>query len=471
MSIERLSAEDALMLWPDAVWPQDIGALIFLDGGPLYDEEGRFRVDTVCRAIAGRLHLVPRFRQLLHIPPADLGGPLWIDAPAFDLANHVTVSQLPAPADERQLLLAVEAARSQRLDRSRPLWEMRFFTGMADGRVALFWRMHHAMADGMAGVATMAAFLNADLEASAGEPEPWFPEAMPTEAQLRDDVRRRVRERRRRALSSLAHPIKSIRPAAGALPAVAELLAQRPLAATSLDRRVGPTRTFGLIRSRLDVVKNVAHTHGATVNDVLLAAVAGGIRNLLHSRGGPAPGELRAYVPISLHRREGGEARGNLISQMVVTLPLGETDPASMLRQISRETARSKAKSHPSLGWMPHSGIAGRVFLKLVGRQRVNVTTADLPGPPVPMYFAGTRVLEVFPLTQLIGNVSIGVAAVSYAGQFNLMVVADGDAYPDIDVFIKSSAAQLDALAATAGMTTPRVGESPRRVAAAAAGG
>lgn len=471
MTIERLSAEDALMLWPDAAWPQDIGALIFLDASPLCDQDGRFRVDGVCRAVAARLHLVPRFRQLLHVPPPELGGPLWIDAPAFDLENHVTVSRLPTPGDEAQLLLAVESARSQRLEHSRPLWEMRFFPGMADGRVALFWRMQHALADGMAGVATMAAFLDADPDATPGKPEPWFPEAMPSGMELRDDVRQRARRRRLGALSSLAHPIRTVRPAVAALPAVVELLAQRPLPPTSLDRRVGPRRRFGLIRSGLDRVKNIAHAHGATVNDVLLASVAGGLRELLRSRGEPADGEVRVYVPISLHQREGGEAKGNLISQMVVTLPLGVRDPASRLRQISRDTARSKAKSHPSLGSMPHSGIAGRAFLELVGRQRVNVTTADLPGPPVPLYFAGSRVLEVFPLTQLIGNVSIGVAAVSYAGQFNLMVVADDDAYPDIDVLVKGCAAELDALAVSAGMTTPRVGESPRPVAAAAAEG
>ncbi|HET7421398.1 MAG TPA: WS/DGAT domain-containing protein, partial [Candidatus Dormibacteraeota bacterium] len=292
-----------------------------------------------------------------------------------------------------------------------------------------------------------------------------------TEAQLREDVRRRDAQRRREVLARLVHPIRAMRPIVTAWPALGELLAQRPLPPTSLDRRVGPTRQFALIRSRLDVVKKVAHMHGATVNDVLLAVVAGGLRDLLRSRGEAAESELRAYVPISLHQLQGREVRGNLISQMVVALPIGARDRASALRQISAETARSKAKSHPSLGWMPHSGIAGRAFLRLVGRQRVNVTTADLPGPPTPLYFAGARVLEVFPLTQLIANVSIGIAAISYAGQFNLMVVADGDAYPDIDVFAKSCEKELDALALGAGATTPPAVESPRAVVAAAVGG
>lgn len=468
--IERLSAEDALMLWPDAVWPQDIGALIFLDGSNLYEHDG-FRLDRVCQAVAARLHLVPRFRQLLHVPAPDLGDPLWIDAPGFDLKDHATVTRLAAPADEAQLLLAVERARRQRLDRSRPLWEMRFFTGMPDGRVALFLRMHHALADGMASVATFATFLDADPDAIVQNPEPWFPAAMPTEAQLRDDVLQRMRRGRRQALSSLAHPIRTMRPVVTALPAVVELLAQRPLPATSLDRSVGPARTFGLIRSRLDLAKKIAHSQEATVNDVLLAAVARGLRELLRSRGEPSDGELRVYVPISLRQLHGREARGNLISQMVVTLPIGTRDPALVLRAIARETARSKAKSRPSLGWVPHRGIAGRAFLRLVGRQRINVTTADLPGPPMPLYFAGARLLEVFPLTQLIGSVSIGIAAISYAGQFNLMVVADGDAYPDIDVFARGCNDELHALAECAGATAPTIDQSPRPVVAAAARG
>lgn len=471
MPIERLSAEDALMLWPDEWWPQDIGALIILDGSNLIDREGRFRLESVCQAVAARLHLVPRFRQLLHVPRPDLGGPLWIDAPTFDINEHLGVDQLAAPGDEAQLLLAVEEVRRRRLDRSRPLWEMRFFTGLADQRVALFVRMHHAIADGMAGVAAMARFLDADPDTVPGPSDPWQPAAVPTEAQLRDDIRQRLRQRRRRALSRIIHPVGTMRPVVAAWPAIRELLAQRPLPATSLDRRVGPARRFALIRSRLELVKKVAHTYGATVNDVLLAMVAGGLRALLRSRGEGARDVLRVYVPISLHQGRGAEARGNLISQMVVSLPIGVSDPASALRQIAAETTHSKAKSHPSLGWMPHRGIAGRAFLRLVGRQRVNVTTADIPGPPMPLYFAGAKLLEVFPLTQLMARVSIGIAAMSYAGQFNLMVVADGDAYPDLDVFAKSAEDELRALAVAAGVTSPPVDKSSRPLVAAAAGG
>jgi wax ester synthase-like acyl-CoA acyltransferase family protein len=153
--MERLTAQDLSMLWPDDVgWPQDIGALAIVDGGGLLDQDGRFRIEAVREAIGARLRLVPRFRQLVHRPRRGLGWPLWVDAPAFDLGQHVRAFPLPPPGDESQLLLAVERLRRRRLDRSRPLWEMWFLAGLPQGRVGLFMKVHHAIADGVAGVAS-----------------------------------------------------------------------------------------------------------------------------------------------------------------------------------------------------------------------------------------------------------------------------------------------------------------------------
>jgi diacylglycerol O-acyltransferase len=151
MPVERLTAEDQLMLWPDEIWPQEIGALAILDGSSLLDPGGRFRIEAVRDVVAARLHLVPRFRQLLYIPRRGLGGPLWVDAPAFDLSDHVRVVPLPAPGDEAALLLAAEQLRRRRLDRSRPLWQMCFLPGLPENRVGMFVKMHHAIADGIAG--------------------------------------------------------------------------------------------------------------------------------------------------------------------------------------------------------------------------------------------------------------------------------------------------------------------------------
>jgi diacylglycerol O-acyltransferase / wax synthase len=450
MPIERLTAEDEIMLWPDEIWPQDIGAIAVLDGSTLIDTDGRFRIEAVREAVAGRLHLVPRFRQLLDRPQQELGGPLWVDAHAFDLTQHVNVFPLPALADEAQLLFAVEQLRRRRLDWSRPLWEMWFLPGLPDKRVGLFMRTHHCIADGMAGLATLGMFLDVSADAIAAPGRAWTPAPAPSADELRADNRQRRIDERGRKLSRLAHPAKTARSMLAVLPAMREILGEEALPATSLDRRVGPDRSLALIRTDIDVVKEIAHTHDAKVNDVLLTIIAGGLRALLWSRGEPVDDAvLRVYVPVSLRHGQYAGARGNQIAQMVVPLPIGVSEPGLRLRQIAAETARRKARSRPDVGKMPHRGVLGRMFLKLVNRQRVNVTTADLPGPPMPLYLAGARLLEVFPVLPLIGKVALGVAALSYAGEFNLTVVADKDAHPDLEVFAAGVTDELHAMAAS----------------------
>jgi diacylglycerol O-acyltransferase / wax synthase len=458
MPMERLTAEDQLMLWPDEIWPQDIGALAVLDGSSLFDPSGRFRVEAVREVVASRLHMVPRFRQLLYVPPRRLGGPLWVDAPAFDLTDHVATLPVPAPGDEAQLLLAVEQLRRRRLDRSRPLWEMWFLTGLPEGRVGLFVRMHHAIADGIAGVATVAAFLDTTPDATVGSARPWAPAPLPTEHELVGDKRRRHVDELGRVFSTLAHPLTTLQRVRATWPMLRKLVSGKPAPRTSLDRRVGTDRNLALIRSNLDQVKQTAHAHDATVNDVLLAVTAGGLRGLLRSRGEPVEDvTLPIYVPITLRQGPRPQARGNLIGQMVIPLPIGVSDPDRRLRQIAEATAERKAESHPNLGTMFRSRIARWALLKLLDRQPVNVTTADIPGPPAPMYLAGAQLLEVFPVLPLIGSVSVGVGALSYAGQFNITTVADQDANPDLDVFAAGIRNELRTLTLSAG-TPSRLG-------------
>jgi hypothetical protein len=232
------------------------------------------------------------------------------------------------------------------------------------------------------------------------------------------------------------------------MPALRELLADKPGPQTSLNRVIGQDRTLALVRSSLELVDEVAHAHGAKVNDVLLAMIAGGLRGLLWNRDEPIEGViLPIYVPVSLRRGRSGEEGGNLISQMVVHLPLGIADPSRRLRQIALETAERKAIGRPSLGTMFHSKLVRGAMLKLIVRQRVNVVSADLPGPQAPLYFAGAQLIELFPLLNLLGTESFGVGALSYAGQFNVMAVGDADTYPDIDVFAASARDNLRALA------------------------
>jgi hypothetical protein len=239
--MERLTAEDRIMLWPDALWPQEIGAIAILDGAVLLDSAGRVRIDVVRRAVGCRLHLVPRFRQLLYQPGRGLGGPLWVDAPAFDLADHVRVVPLPAPGDDAALLRTVEHLRRHRLDRSRPLWEMCLLPGLSGGRVGMFVRMHHAIADGIAGVATLGAFLDPVPHPPTTPPPPWTPEPLPTARELFVDNLRQRADRLGHALSILVHPVTTARRARTAWPAIRDLFAAQPVPATSPNRVVGAT--------------------------------------------------------------------------------------------------------------------------------------------------------------------------------------------------------------------------------------
>ncbi|HEY3007504.1 MAG TPA: wax ester/triacylglycerol synthase family O-acyltransferase [Micromonosporaceae bacterium] len=449
--MERLTAQDLIMLWPDDVgWPQDIGAFAILDPGDLLDSDGRLRVEAVRRAIEARLHLVPRFRQRLHRPCRGLGGPFWADAPDFDIADHVRVTEVPAPGDEAQLLLTIEGLRRRPLDRSQPLWQMWFLAGLPDGRVGFYMKVHHAIADGAAGVATLGALLDAAPNPHTAPGSPFAPAPVPSIRELfADNVRRRARELVR-AASVLLRPVRTVRGVRAGWPAVHETLATERAPRTSLNRPIGPGRQFAVIRGSIDQVKQVAHRYGATVNDALVAAIAGGLRDLLRGRGERVDDVvLRAYAPVSLHRERPGLARGNKDGVMAISLPLGVPDPIARLRLIAAETAERKKRTRPPAGTLLRNRVAQRVFLRLMARQRwANVYVANVPGPPVPLYLAGARLLELFPMVPLTGNLTLGVGALSYAGQFNITAVADRDACPDVEIFAEGVRDALRSMAA-----------------------
>jgi diacylglycerol O-acyltransferase / wax synthase len=450
--MDRLSAQDLMMLWPEELgWSQDIGALAILDGRRLLDADGRFQIERVRDRVQERLHLVPRFRQLLYRPGLGLGWPLWIDAPSIDLAEHVRVLPLAAPADESRLLLVCEELRHRRLDPSRPLWEMWFLPGLPDGRVGFFMRLHHAIADGIAGIAALGAFVDLVSDPpEIGEP-PWTPAATPSARALLADNLHRHLHGLGRTLSKLAHPVQTLRQARRGWPAVREAFTEARAPRTSLNRRIGSHRRFALLRSDLDLVKRIAHAHNAKVNDVLIGVLAGGLRALLAGRGERVDGVvLRALVPVSLHGEQPGQARGNLDGAMVVPLPIGEPDHPRRLRLIAADTTERKQRARPQGGTLFRNPLIQRAALRVVHRQHVmNTYAANVPGPPVPLYFAGAPLLEVFPIVPILGNVSLGVGALSYAGQFNITAVADRDLCPDLEVFVKGMRSSLDALAAS----------------------
>jgi WS/DGAT/MGAT family acyltransferase len=408
--LERLTASDLFMLlWDDYGWSTDIGGLAILDGTGLLDPDGHLRIEAVRQRLEPRLHLVPRFRQLLSRPRLGLGWPLWVDAPCFDLADHFRVHVLGAPADEVQLLQACQELARRRLDPARPLWELWLLPGLPDRRVGALLRLHHALADGPAAAAAFGALLDLTADAPTPVAPPWTPTPIPTAAELLRDNLRRRRQELGRGWSGLAHPGRTLRQARRAWPAWREVLTDKPAPPTSLNHPVGADRRLAIVRGRLDLAKQIAHAHHATVNDVALAAVAGGLRQLLVSRGEDVRGLMqRAMVTISTHDEAPGAARGNKPGWMMVPLPLGEPDPVRRLELIAAETAARKHNVRPEAGTGIFRFVAfQRAWYRHFPRQRsVNLVVSNAPGPPVPLYLAGARLLELFPMMPTMGNLT-----------------------------------------------------------------
>ena len=452
--LERLTASDLfLLMWDDYGWSSDIGGLAILDGTSLLDPEGRVRIEAVRARLEPRLHLVPRFRQLLYRPRLGLGWPVWVDAPSFDLAGHIRVQPVAAPGGQAQLLTACQDLARRRLDPARPPWELWLLPGLPERRMGAYLRVHHALADGTAALAVFGALLDQAPDAPAPAAPPWTPAPIPAASQLLADNPRRRRAELGRGWSGLAHPGRTARRARAAWPAWREVLTEQPAPRTSLNHPVGAGRRLAIIRGRLDLTKQIAHAHHATVNDVMLAAVTGGLRHLLASRGEDVAGlTQRAMVTISLHQEQPGQAHGNKPGWMMVPLSLGEPDPVHRLELIAAETAARKHKDRPQAGTGIFRFAAGqRAWYRHFPRQRsVNLVVTNVPGPPVPLYLAGARLLELFPVMPVMGNLTLVVAVLSYAGQLNLTASADQDRCPDLEVFTQGVRTALDDLARSA---------------------
>ena len=457
--LDRVTAPDLMLIWPEEQgWAQYIGALVTLDGRSLFDADGGFLIEPVREAISRRLHLAPRFRQVLYWPRTGLGWPVWADAQAFDITEHVRVHPVPPPGDERQLLLACETLRRRPLHRARPLWEMWFLTGLPDQRVGFFMKMHHAIADGVAGVATLAAFVDPVPDPPQMSAPAWSPSPLPTTRELfRDNLRRRRRELGR-ALSALAEPIATARRLRRSWPATRELFAEGRAPRTSVNRRIGSDRRLAIIRGSLDVAaehRPHPRRHGERRPD------DGGRRRL--RRPVPKPRRAAPKVSSSAPSSRSRSTRNSQDRRGATSTPgcwcrfrSGNATTSDGSKKIAAETAERKKKTRPPAGSMFRTVLLQRAFLRLMPRQRfMNAYVANVPGPPIPLYFAGAPLLEIFPIVPLTANLSIGVGALSYARQFNLAVVADRDLCPDLEVFADGVRRSLEALERRVAPTAP----------------
>jgi diacylglycerol O-acyltransferase / wax synthase len=450
---QRLSVQDAgFLALEHAGLPQHVALLAVAEARPLHDPDGRLWVDAVRQQLGGRLELVPRLRRRVLWPRVGQGLALWVDDPTFDLANHVRAVQVPAPGGERELLGLCDELCLRLLDRARPLWELWLVTGLDQGRVGLVLKLHHSLADGLAAVQIAGLLLDSTVDAGSPAPSPWQPRPAPSGwALVADNLRGRAGGLAA-ALAWLGHP--------GKLAAQARVLAgagrlaaggRRHQRRSVLRRPVGGRRRLAVVRAQLTVVKEVAYAHGATVNDVLLAAVTGGLRALLLARGVPVEGLiLYASVPVALRAQTDTAALGNQVGLMVVPLPVGEPDPVQRLAQVTRATSERKRRPELLASLRPVGSLTIlRVLNRYSRHQRiVDVFVTNVPGPQRPLYLLGARLLEAFPVVQVAGNVPLSVAVLSYDGQLNIGIQSDPDGLPDLDVFVDGLCRSLEELGA-----------------------
>jgi WS/DGAT/MGAT family acyltransferase len=395
-----------------------------------------------------------------YAPRVGQGLPLWVDDPGFDLANHVHAVHLPAPGGQRELLGLCDEVCMRLLDRTRPLWELWLVTGLDQGRVGLVLKLHHSLADGLAAVQIAGLLLDSTADAGSPAPPPrQQPQPTPSGRALLADNLARRRAGLAAALARLRHPRK-LAAQARVLAGAAQLAAggRRHQHRSVLRRPVGGHRRLALVRAQLAEVKAVAHAHGATVNDLLLAAVAGGLRALLLARGTPTDGLiLYASVPVALRARTDTAALGNQVGLMVVPLPVGEPDPAQRFQHITRATIERKRRPERLASLRPVGSLTILRVLNRYSRHQhiVDVFVTNVPGPKRPLYLLGARLVEVFPVVQVAGNVPLSVAVLSYAGQLNIGIQSDPDGCPDLDVFADGLCRSLEELGAA---TPPRPG-------------
>ena len=434
--------------------------------------------------IESRLHLVPRFRQKLRFVPFGMGRPVWVDDPHLNLAYHVRHTALPEPGSEQQLRVLAARIFSQQLDRSKPLWELWLIEGLKGGRFAIVGKTHHAMVDGVSGVDITTVLFDTEREPPEGaEPlERWLPSPEPSKAQLlaealvqrafdpREVVRgvRRVMRGPRRALRKMTDAAV----AAGSF-AWTGIAAPR----SPFNFEVGPHRRFAWVRASLGDMKHVKNQLGGTVNDVILAAVAGALGRYLRSRGHSTAGlELRAMVPVSVRTAEQHGALGNQVTSMMAPLPVWCEDPARRM-EIVKQSMGDLKQSKQALGatlltqladFAPPT-VAGQAA-RLQARQRFfNLVVTNIPGPQFPLYLMGRRMERVFPMVPLAKNQGICVGIMSYDGQVNFGLIGDYDGMPDLDSLAKDLEHAISELIEAAGgrpgifkRFVPRAGAEPR---------
>jgi len=418
-----------------------IGAVLVLGAAP------GFTVAEARRVLGERIRAVPRLRQRLYRAPPGCGRPYWADDPAFDLSEHVRQVCCPPPGDERALLDLAAAQLGEPLPRSRPLWSATFVTGLADGGTGLLVIMDHVLADGVAGLAVLGTLVD-QVTGTAQARTDRFPVPAPRARDLAADA---WRGRLRRAARGEPGAPRQARGLRRIREGIAELAGTRPprrRPATSLNRPVGPRRRLDVVAVDLAGVRDSGHAHGGTVNDVVLAAVAGALRTLLAARG-ERLGEVTITVPVAARRAASSGELGNQIGIMTVTVP-ATGDLGTRVTRTAEITRGHKSRTRGASAalFVPAFLLLARVGLLrwFANHQRaVQTFVTNLPGPEDPLTFGGAAVRAIIPIPSTTGNITVTFAAMSYAGTLRITVLSDPSRMPDAPVLATALRHELSA--------------------------
>lgn len=440
--MERMGALDASFLAiEDDVCHMHIGSVSVFEGPPPGYVELR-------ELISSKLALVPRYRQRPREAPASIGRPLWVDDPHFNLDYHLRRTALPEPGGDTELQALVSRVMSQQLDRHKPLWEDWLVEGLPGNRWGLITKVHHCMVDGIAGSDLLSVILDLDPDAPILEPEPWEPASEPSRARLAWHSLGGVATAPAGWARGLARTLGDPRGTAGRLRDVGAGLLHfggvlaRPTH-SSLVGPIGPHRRWTSTRATLDDVKAVRRALGGTVNDVVLAVVTHGLRELLLGRDDPVPADrtVRTLVPVSMRTPDARGVFDNRVAAVFAELPVGITEPVERLNAIRDQMDALKA-SHEIEASEAVLGLADftpPILSALWARgivhwqDRIETVATNVPGPQVPLYLRGRRMLEAYPYVPIAGHVRVGVAIWSYCGGLHFGVTGDWEGAPDVD--------------------------------------
>jgi WS/DGAT/MGAT family acyltransferase len=439
--VERLTTLDTSFLYLD-----EPGAPLLV-AGVLVLEKPPEGLESLAALVRARLPLVPRYRQRVREVPGHLANPVWADDPDFEIGYHIRRSALPKPGSEDQLLDLVSRVTSRPLDRSRPLWEMYLVEGLAGNRVAVVTKTHPALIDGLSAIDIGQVLLDVTPDAPAAEPDEWRPRPTPGWPELVGQAVAEYVRRPSTVLETARGAITDVRStAARAGSATGDVWrafrsAVFPAPPSPLNSTSGPQRRVAVARADLDELKKVRAVHGGTVNDLLLAVVSGALREWLLSRGEPvvAGTTVRALVPVSVQGQDA--APGGRVSAHLVELPVGEPNPRlrlSRLGYVMRGVVED-GQSVPADTLAALTGFAPSTLHALgvraargLSRRLFNLVVTNVPGPQVPLYAAGSRMLEVFPVVPLLRGQALSIGITSYDGHVYFGLNADRDSVGDV---------------------------------------